>query len=142
MRRPALLLNVSVSGYYEWRDRAPCTRMVRHTWLLDQIRMVHDASRGVYGARRVHAELTLGHGIRVGHGQVELVMARAGLKGVPGHRGRRARHETPTASDLVERNFTREVPSELWVTDIERHEAFLNLAVVKGHRSAPVAAGV
>lgn len=57
--------------------------MVRHTWLLDQIRMVHEASRGVYGARRVHAELTLGHGIRVGHGQVELVMARAGLRAFP-----------------------------------------------------------
>lgn len=33
-------------------------------------------------------------------------------------------------------------PNQLWLTDIERHEALLNLAVVKGHRSAPVAAGV
>lgn len=30
----------------------------------------------------------------------------------------------------------------VWSKDIERHEALLNLAVVKGHRSAPVAAGV
>ncbi|WP_430459308.1 transposase [Rhodococcus qingshengii] len=27
---------------------------------------VHTASHGTYGARRVHAELTLGHGIAVG----------------------------------------------------------------------------
>lgn len=121
VEKACLLLGVSVSGYYEWRDRAPSARMVRHTWLLDQIRMVHEASRGVYGARRVHAELTLGHGIRVGHGQVELVMARAGLKGVPGHRRRWARHETPTASDLVERKFTRDAPNALWVTDITEH---------------------
>lgn len=121
VEKACLLLEVSVSGYYEWRDRAPSARMVRHTWLLDQIRMVHDASRGVYGARRVHAELTLGRGIKVGHGQVELVMARAGLKGVPGHRRRWTRHETPTASDLVERNFAREAPNTLWVTDITEH---------------------
>ena len=95
--------------------------MVRHTWLLDQIRMIHHSSHGVYGARRVHAELTLGHGVRVGHGQVELVIARAGLKGVPGHRRRWARRETPTASDLVERNFTRNAPNALWVTDITEH---------------------
>ena len=30
--------------------------------------------------------------------------------------------------------------SRVWVADIERHEAFLNLAVMKGHRSASVAA--
>ena len=33
-------------------------------------------------------------------------------------------------------------PTEVWSWDIERHEAFLNLAVVKGHRFAPVAGGV
>jgi hypothetical protein len=29
----------------------------------------------------------------------------------------------------------------VWVTDIERHEALLNRAVVKGHRGRSVAAG-
>ena len=38
--------------------------------------------------------------------------------------------------------FAADAPNQLWLTDIERHEALLNLAVVKGHRSAPVAAGV
>ncbi|WP_298228180.1 hypothetical protein [Gryllotalpicola sp.] len=33
-------------------------------------------------------------------------------------------------------------PNQVWSWDIERHEAFLNLAVVKGHRSMPAAAGV
>jgi len=32
-------------------------------------------------------------------------------------------------------------PNQVWLTDIERHEALLNLAVVKGHRWRPVAAG-
>jgi hypothetical protein len=60
------VLGVSEPGYYEWRGRAPSRRAVRHAWLTEQIQAVHQASRGTYGARRVHAELTLGLGITVG----------------------------------------------------------------------------
>ena len=42
----------------------------------------------------------------------------------------------------IRHEFTADAPNRLWLADIERHEALLNLAVVKGHRSAPVAAGV
>ena len=37
------------------------------------------------------------------------------------------------ALDLVNRDFTADRPDALWVTDLERHEALSNLAVVKGH---------
>jgi putative transposase len=40
---------------------------VRQAWLSELITTVRIPSRGVYGARRMHAELTLGHGITVGH---------------------------------------------------------------------------
>jgi len=50
------VLGVSDSGYYAWRSRAPSARGIRHVWLTDQIRDVHTASRGTYGARRVHAD--------------------------------------------------------------------------------------
>jgi putative transposase len=56
-------------------------RTIRHAWLSDQIRVVHAASRGSYGARRVHADLTLGVGRQVGH-KVETLMARAGIEGL------------------------------------------------------------
>jgi transposase InsO family protein len=115
------LLDVAESGYYEWRSRPPSQRSIRHVWLLDQIRAVHAASRGTYGAHRVHAELTLGLGISVGHGQIELLMARAGIKGLPGNRRPKPRHQTPTAGDLVNRSFTRSQPNQLWVTDITEH---------------------
>ena len=97
----------------------------------------------MYDARRVCAELTMGLGPRVGRSQVELVMARAGLRGIPGpRRSRYSRSDAPLPGDLVRREFARDHPNMLWVTDVERHEAFLNLAVMKGHRSASVAAGV
>ena len=50
-------------------------------------------------------------------------------------------HEPDTRPDLVERGFTADAPNQLWVADIERCEALLNPAVMKGHRSWPVAAG-
>jgi putative transposase len=118
------LLVVAESGYYEWRSRQPSQRAIRHVWLTEQIRAVHAASRGTYGARRVHAELTLGLGLQVGHNQVEVLMARAAIKGLPGTRRPRPRHETPTAADLVERMFTRTQPNRLWVTDITEHRTY------------------
>lgn len=56
----------------------------------------------------------------LGHGQVEMLMARAAIKGLPGTRRPRPRHETPTAVDLVERMFTRGAPNRSWVTDNHR----------------------
>ena len=69
MQASCRLLKVSEAGYYEWRNRPPSLRALRHTWLLEQITAVHAASRGTYGARRIHAELTLGLGLSVGHNQ-------------------------------------------------------------------------
>jgi hypothetical protein len=58
-------LGTSESGFYAWRTRAPSARVIRHVILTDTIRQIHASSRGIYGARRVHAELALGHGIHV-----------------------------------------------------------------------------
>ncbi len=44
-------------------------------------------------------------------------------------------------ADLVDRDFEAEGPNRLWLADIERHEAFSDRAVVKGHRFVLVAAG-
>jgi transposase InsO family protein len=115
------VLAVTDSGYYAWRGRGPSARAVRHALVTETIRQVHLASRGTYGYRRVHAELTLGRGIVVGHGTVELLMARAGLQGVTGApKWRRARPDL-LATDLVDRRFTREGVDQLWVTDITEH---------------------
>jgi len=94
---------------------------VRHARLTDVIRQVHSDARGVYGAMRVHAELTKGLGINVSHGTVALLMQRANIQGIT---GRRKRHYVPpltTAKDLVDRQFSRDLPNQLWVTDITEH---------------------
>lgn len=56
------VLQVTEAGYYAWRKRPPSERTIRHAWLTDLITKVHVDSRGTDGARRVHAELTIGQG--------------------------------------------------------------------------------
>jgi len=65
-------------------------------------------------------------------------------------RGKAAKPGPPVHDDLLARvddkgrtrhAFTATAPNQVWLTDIERHEALLNLAVVKGYRWRPVAAG-
>ena len=115
------ILGVSESGYYEHRKRTPSERSIRHAMLTELINQVHVESRGIYGGRRVHAELTLGRGILVGHNQVELLMRRAGLQGLTGRRKWKRIRGDNIASDLVERTFARSGPDQLWVTDITEH---------------------
>jgi putative transposase len=115
------VLEVPESSYFDWRSRPPSARSIRHVWLTDMITQVHAASRGTYGHRRVHAELTLGQGISVGHSAVEMLMRRAGIKGIVGNPRRKHIHQIPTATDLVERQFARAAPNQLWVTDITEH---------------------
>jgi len=115
------VLEVPESSYFDWPSRAPSARSIRHVWLTDMITQVHAASRGTYGHRRVHAELTLGQGISVGHTAAEMLMRRAGIKGIVGNPRRKHIHQIPTATDLVERQFARAAPDQLWVTDITEH---------------------
>lgn len=93
------VVGISESDWYAVPARPPSARSVRHALLTDLITQIHRDSRGIHGGRRVHAELTLGHGIEVGHGQVELLMRRAGLQGLGG----RPRWETGQAREHCHR---------------------------------------
>jgi hypothetical protein len=94
------VLGTSESGFYAWRTRAPSPRAIRHVILTDAIREVDAASRGIYGIRRVHAELTLGRGLTVWQGTVAMVMQRAGLKGIGGRPKWRRPHSDLISTDM------------------------------------------
>ena len=126
------VLQVSASGFYEWRTRPPSARQVADEQLLETIRQIHSGSRGTYGSPRVHAELRLGLGVRCGRKRVERLMARAGICGVHRRKGR-SRPAPAVHDDLVARRFHADGPDRLWVTDITQHrsaEGWVYLAVV------------
>ena len=106
------LLGVSSSGYYAWAKRDESQRARSDAMLLAEIRAAHAASRGTYGAPRIHAELAA-KGIRVGRKRVARLMSQAGLAGASRRKFvmTTARDGSRPAPDLVDRNFTADQPN-------------------------------
>lgn len=115
------VLGVSKPGYYRYKHRPLAPTKMRRQWLTGLIREVHTASRGTYGYRRVHAELTMGMGVTVSSRLTFLLMHDAGIYGLPGPTRVKRLRGVVTADDLVNRKFHRAAPNELWVTDITEH---------------------
>src|SRR5215212_4128264 len=132
----ARVLGVARAGYYAWTSRPPSERTMVDAYLGEQIRQIHDRSRGTYGAPRIHAELRLGLGVHVSRKRVARIMCEHGLQGV--HRRRRGglTRRDPAATpapDLVQRRFAPPGPDQLWVADITQQrtdQGWLYLAVI------------
>jgi putative transposase len=117
----ARLLGVSRSGFHAWQGRPPSDRTLNDAWLSEQIRAIHEQSRGTYGSPRVHAELRR-QGTRVGRKRVERLMRAATLCGYQKRRKGKTTVRVQgvrVASDLVERDFNPAAPNLLWCADIK-----------------------
>ncbi len=121
VKRCCRILAVAPSGYFSWRNRPPSVMELRREWLRGLISQIHADSRGVYGYRRIRAELRLGRQIIVSRKLVHKLMAEARLKGLPARRQRKRLANVATAEDLVCRDFTSDAPNQLWLTDITEH---------------------
>ena len=131
------VLGVNRTAFHNWERRAPSDRALTDAWLTDKIKQIFDASRGVYGAPRIHAELRMEHGIRVGRKRVARLMKAAGIAGVRPRKRFKTTIRIPgitPATDLVERQFQPDRPNVLWVADItylRTGEGWLYLAAVQ-----------
>jgi putative transposase len=131
------VLGVSRSGYHGWERRAPSDRVLTDAWLIERIREIHEQARGVYGSRRVQAELRLGQGIQVSRKRVRRLMRQAGISGLVRVKRGRTTIKVPgvrVADDLVERRFRPASPNVLWVADLtylRTWEGWLYLAAVQ-----------
>ncbi len=129
------MLEVSASGYYAWRKRAPSARARANEALGARIRAIHERSRGTYGMPRAHAELVEA-GERVSRKRVARLMRQMGLAGVSRRKGCRTTkrgEDARAVPDLVERDFHPEGPDRLYVADITyvpTWAGFVYLAVV------------
>jgi len=81
---------------------------------------VHEDNYGVYGTRKVHAEMVR-RGHRVARCTVARLMAAAGLRGLSRAKGPRTTVPgtgPDTRPDLVQRAFKATAPDQLWVADV------------------------
>jgi putative transposase len=129
------MLEVSKSGYYAWRSRAPSKRSREDYALTQKIREVHRRSGETYGSPRVHAELRA-LGVRCGRHRVARLMRVAGLRGCMRSKKRKTTRSDPRtapAPDLLRREFVAAQPNKVWLADITyipTQEGFLYLAFV------------
>lgn len=73
------LLRVSRSGFYAWQQRPPSAREMAYRRLSKEIRSIHHEVNGIYGHRRIKAELAaMGHAC--GRHRVARLMREAGLR--------------------------------------------------------------
>jgi putative transposase len=75
------VLGVSRSGFHAWVAREPSARALADAALSGRIAEIHTDSLKTYGSPRVHAELRLEDGVRVGRKRVERLMRAAELSG-------------------------------------------------------------
>ncbi len=130
-------LGVNRTSFHDWARRAPSDRALTDAWLTERIKKIHADSDGTYGARRIHAELRLEHGIRVGRKRVERLMKAASISGLLPRKRRSTTVRLPgvrAAADLLERDFRPDGPNQTWsadITYISTWEGFMYLAHVQ-----------
>jgi putative transposase len=115
------VLEVSRSGFHAWAKRAPSPRALKDARLTERIRQIHAEHRQVYGSPRIHAELVMASGERVGRKRVERLMRQAGISGLVARKRGRTTVRAPgvrVCEDLVDRAFMAAAPDRLWVADI------------------------
>lgn len=129
------LLEVSPSGYYDWRDRPPSATAIENDRLLQKIRQLHTESDGVMGAPRIRDELHY-QGLRYGKNRIARLMRLHGLQGIPQKRQwrRKAPGIRPIGiSNVLDRDFNAGQVNSKWVTAItyvRTGEDYLYLGVV------------
>jgi putative transposase len=130
------LLEVSASGFFDWRRRPQSATARRRQELAVLIADAFEASDGTYGYRRIHAQLARA-GVPCGPELVRAIMRELGLQPCQPRPWRNQltvqddqEHHIP---DLVGRDFTADRPGEKLVGDITyipTGEGWLYLATV------------
>jgi len=137
LKRACELLEVSRAAYYAHHGGAVPARQRTDEELTEHIRQAHQASKGRYGAPRIHAALRR-RGHRHGRKRVARLMRAAGLCGRTPRRFKRTTVPDPAAAaraDLIRRDFAVNAAAvnTRWcgdITYVPTWEGWLYLATV------------
>jgi putative transposase len=114
------VLRASRSGYYAWCGQQAGPRSSRRVQLRAAVQEAHIGSRRTYGSPRVYAAIKA-KGVACCENTVARIMREEGLRAKTKRRFRvttDSDHNLPVAPNRLDRNFIRQVPNEVWVSDI------------------------
>jgi transposase InsO family protein len=130
------VLQVSRSGFFAWRARGKLPRADTDAQVREDMRTAHQASRRLYGRRRLTHALR-GQGHCINPKRVRRLMHEEGLRGV--RKGRfvprttDSQHGRSVAANVLARRFSVDAEVCGWVSDITyvpTREGWLYLAVI------------
>jgi len=101
------VLEVSRTGYCQWRRRPPSDREMANARLDVQVAALHSASGRSYGRERIGQGLRA-QGMRVGNERIRRSLGRQGLRPVyrrPYRVTTDSNHRKPVAPNVLERRF-------------------------------------
>lgn len=129
------LLDVSSTGYYDWRDRPISPRAKKNQQLLCKIRCFHKASHEIYGSPNIHKDL-VESGEAISANRVARLMSQAGIQAKTSKRfviTTNSKNTHQPAPDLLKRNFKTTQKNQAWVSDttfIKTRQGWLYLATM------------
>ena len=129
------MLQVSRSGYCQWRVRPPSNRQLANQALDAKVAAIHQHSRRSYGRARIVQTLRQSGQIASAE-RVRKSLQRQGLRPVyrrPFVATTDSAHHQPVAENLLDRRFDAWQPDQAWVADITyvpTGEGWLYLAAV------------
>jgi transposase InsO family protein len=132
----SLILKVSTSGFYAWRDR-PVSKWAQEEGRLEvEIRAAHKRTRQTYGAERLQQDLAE-HGIQVSICRIKRIRRKLGIRCKQKRKFKAttdSKHKLPVAENILGQQFKVAAPNEVWVSDITyvpTDEGWLYVAVHK-----------
>jgi len=120
VERMAKVLNVSRSGFYEWRRRPRSSREIENARFDVEIRAIYEASKRRYGSVKITRELKK-RGKKYSRNRVANRMRKMDIASKVRKKFKattNSKHNYPVAPNLLNRNFTTSAANGVWVSDI------------------------
>jgi len=113
-------MNLSRSGYYKWRDRAPSEHEKATEELAEEIKRIYDESDSTYGVERVKLAIKREVGMTVNIKRVRRIMHILGISSVIRRKRPNYVKSTPehTYENILKRDFVAHAPNQKWFTDV------------------------
>ncbi len=129
-------LEVSTSGYHDWRTRPASKRQESDLEFVSLIKRIQNESNGTYGSPRVTEEL-VAMGFEINEKRVARIMKNFGISAEKPRAFRvsttDSNHDLPVAPNRLDRNFEVGTLNKVWVSDItyiETNDGFAYLTLV------------
>lgn len=113
------VLKVSRSSYYKHLNKKESKRSIENRYLEGEILDIYKASKGRYGAPKIHEKLK-SKDIFISLKRTQRLMNKLGIKSVVCKKFRpySSKHKVESRENIINRDFTTTAINQKWVTDI------------------------